>query len=203
MNMSETTTRRVWGIGTSRTLRVHWMLAELELEYETRPILTRTERMEDPGFRALSGRGKIPLFEDGDVMIGESAAISLFLADRYRDHAALVPPLGSDERAVHDELCFFIMTEMDALLYVIRRHEGLPDIYGRSETACDAARDYFARSAEETERRLGGGSNYSRFAPGLQRENRFAPRLCEGNRDQLHARSDRRTHSQPFERHSA
>jgi len=158
--MSETTTRRVWGIGTSRTLRVHWMLAELELEYETRPILTRTERMEDPGFRALSGRGKIPLLEDGDLMIGESAAISLYLADRYRDHAALAPPLGSDERAVHDELCFFIMTEMDALLYVIRRHEGLPDLYGRSEIACDAARAYFVRSAEEVERRLAGGSNY-------------------------------------------
>lgn len=160
VNMSRTITRRVWGIGTSRTLRVHWMLAELGLDYETRAILTRTEGMEDPAFRALSGRGKIPLLEDGDLMIGESAAISLYLADRYRDRAVLAPLAGSDERAVHDELCFFIMTEMDALLYVIRRHEGLPDIYGKSEIACNAARDYFVRSAEEMERRLAGNKSY-------------------------------------------
>jgi glutathione S-transferase len=158
--MSEPITRRVWGIGTSRTLRVHWMLAELDLDYETRAILTRTAGMQDPAFRALSGRGKIPLLEDSDLMIGESAAISVYLADRYRDRAILIPPAGSDARAVHDELCFFTMTEMDALLYVIRRHEGLAAIYGESKVACDAARGYFLRSAEEMERRLAGKATY-------------------------------------------
>lgn len=158
--MSRTNTRRVWGIGTSRTLRVHWMLAELDLDYETRAILTRTEEMQDPAFRALSGRGKIPLLEDGDLMIGESAAIAIYLADRYRNRAVLAPLAGSDERAIHDDLCFFIMTEMDALLYVIRRHEGLSDIYGKSEIACNGARDYFVRSAEEMERRLAGHKRY-------------------------------------------
>jgi len=54
--MIETKRRRVWGIGTARTLRVHWMLAELGLPYETRPILTRSEEMSAPEFRALSER---------------------------------------------------------------------------------------------------------------------------------------------------
>ncbi len=159
------TTRRLWGIGTSRTLRPHWMLAELNLRYETREIITRTKAMDEPDFRALSERGKIPLYEDGDLMIGESAAIVLFLADRYRgprsnntdgdDHfPILAPEAGSDARARHDELCFFIMTEMDAPLYLIRRHAGLPEIYGDSPIAVQSAKDYFRRSASEIERRL-------------------------------------------------
>ena len=156
--MTAAKTRRVWGIGTPRTLRVHWMLAELGLEYETKDILPRGDAMNSPEFKALSERGKIPLFEDGALMIGESAAIVLYLSDRYRDRAVLVPPPGTDARARHAELCFFVMTEMDALLYVLRRHEGpLTAVYGESEVACDAARAYFLRSAGELERRLADG----------------------------------------------
>ena len=37
--------------------------------------------------------------------------------------------------------------EFDAPLYVIRRHQGLPEIYGASQTAVDAAEGYFTRQA--------------------------------------------------------
>jgi len=150
------------------------MLAELDIPYETREIITRSRNMDAPDFTALSARGKIPLYEDGDLMIGESAAIVLFLADRYRgprsrgnvrrngggsedghgDFPNLAPEAGSNARARHDELCFFIMTEMDAPLYLIRRHDGLPEVYGDSPVAVKAAKDYFRRSLTEIERRL-------------------------------------------------
>lgn len=148
---------RVWGIGTSRTLRPIWLLHELGLEFELEPVLTRTPAMDTPAFRALSPRHKIPMLQDGDLTIGESAAIVLHLADRYRDRAAFVPPPGTRARSLHDELCWFVMTEMDALLYTIRRHEGLAGIYGASENAVEAARVYFLRSAAELERRLADG----------------------------------------------
>jgi glutathione S-transferase len=136
------------------------MLAELGLDYETKEIITRTKAMQRSDFQALSERGKIPLFEDGDLMIGESAAIVLYLADRYRDHGVFAPESGMIDRARHDELCFFIMTEMDAVLYIIRRHAGLPEIYGESEIAVDSARKYFLRSTQEIERRLADGRPY-------------------------------------------
>jgi len=154
------TARRLWGIGTARTFRPHWMLAELGLDYETKDIITRTDRMDAPDFLALSERRKIPLFEDGDLMIGESAAIVLYLADRYREKAVLAPEPATKARAQHDELCFFIMTEMDSALYIIRRHDGLPEIYGQSSVAVRAARAYFSRSLEEIERRLRDGRPY-------------------------------------------
>src|SRR5262249_49388908 len=40
--------RRVWGIGSPRTLRAHWMLRELGLDYETRAIIPRSAQMDDP-----------------------------------------------------------------------------------------------------------------------------------------------------------
>jgi glutathione S-transferase len=151
-----TAVRRVWGIGTPRPLRVHWMLHELGLDYETRVIYPR--QMSDPEFLRVVPRRKIPFFEDGEVRIGESGAITFYLADRYRDRAVLAPAPGSDARAEFDELAFFILMELDATaLYVLRRHEGLPDVYGEAPAACSAAREYFTRMAGEIERRLADG----------------------------------------------
>lgn len=149
--------RRLWGIGTARTLRPHWMLAELGLEYETVEILTRTEAMNAANFRALSKRGKIPIYEEPGLVIGESAAISLYLADAYRDQGVFAPRPGTQDRARHDEICFYVMTEMDSVLYIIRRHAGLSHLYGESTVAVEAARVYFQRGVTEMASRLADG----------------------------------------------
>lgn len=152
---------RLWGIGTGRTLRPIWTLLELglrpDVDFAIEPILTRSPAMETPEFRAVSPRGKIPMLDHGALRIGESTAISLHLADAFRDRIALTPAPGSLERVRHDELCWFAMVEMDAILYTIRRHEGLPEVYGASPVAVDAARAYFQRASEEIGRHLADG----------------------------------------------
>lgn len=145
---------RVWGVGTSRTIRVHWALCELGLAYETREIIPRTESMLDPEFRALSQRGKVPILEDGDLVMGESCAILFYLSDRYRERAVLAPEPGTAERARFDDLCLFTLSELDAPLYIVRRHEGLADIYGAAPAAVASARSYFQQQAQHVERVL-------------------------------------------------
>lgn len=147
----------VWGIGTPRTLRVHWMLCELSLPYETRAILPRSEGMREPAFERLNQRSKVPVLEDDGLVIGESGAILFYLADRHRERLTLAPPPATPERARFDDLCLYSLTELDATLYVIRRHEGLPAVYGDAPVACQAAREYFLRQAGEIERRLSDG----------------------------------------------
>ena len=137
--------RIVWGVGTSRTIRAHWALAELGLDYETRPVRTRTPDTETPEFVAVNPRGKIPVLRDGDVTIAESAAIVTWLGETYRDGRELVPRDGP-ARARYLEWMSFICMELDATsLYVLRRHWSLPEIYGESPVANTAAEGYFAR----------------------------------------------------------
>jgi len=150
-------TLRVWGVGTSRTIRPHWMLCELGLPYETREIIPRTDSMDDPEFVKLCPRGKVPLLQDGDLVLGESGAIVSYLADRHRERGGFAPEPGTPARALCDELWLFALMELDAPLYVLRRHEGLPEIYGEAPAATRAARDYFCRQAREIERRLADG----------------------------------------------
>ena len=158
--MSSAAGIRVWGIGTSRTMRPHWMLAELGLEYETREISPRTAAMDDPDFKALNQRGKVPVFQQGDLVIGESGAIVLHLGEQHRDRANLLPLAGSNERAAFDDLFLFTLMELDAPLYVIRRHGGLPDVFGESPVAVESAGQYFQRQVAVMDRRLADGRPY-------------------------------------------
>ena len=157
--MSETAGPLIlWGVGTSRTIRPHWAMHELGLAYETRPILARSGETQSPAFTTLTARQKIPLLQDGDLVITESAAIVHYLSDAYgQPHNRLVPP-GVKDRARCLEWCFFVISELDATsLYVIRRHGGLSHIYGEAPVANEAASAYFQKQMRTVERALSDG----------------------------------------------
>ena len=141
-------------------MRPHWALAELGLAYETREVLPRSPAMQSPDFLRVSRRSKVPIFECGDLVIGESGAIVFHLSERYRERLELAPPGGSDARAVFDDVCLFTLMELDAPLYVIRRHAGLPEVYGDSPVAVQSAREYFLRQVEQMEQRLSDGRTH-------------------------------------------
>jgi len=147
--------RILWGVGTSRTIRAHWALHELGLEYERRPIQSRTGETQTPEFTALSARQKIPLLQDNGFVITESAAIVTYLSDAYgQSHNRLVPD-DVRERARCLEWCFFVISELDATsLYVMRRHGDLRHIYGEAPMANEAAATYFQKQMRTVERAL-------------------------------------------------
>ncbi len=131
---------KLWGIGTSRTFRAHFALQERGLEYETVRIRTRTKDQERSDFRAVAVSAKVPAFEDGDLVINESAAIARYVMHRGR------PPLPAAEQAFCDQWSYFIVSELDATaLYVLRRHRDLWEIYGKAEAAVESAEAYFER----------------------------------------------------------
>ena len=149
---------RVWGVGTARTFRVHWMLEELSLAYDVEPVQSRTGETQTAAFLALNPRGKIPVLEHEGLVLAESAAIATHLAQRFGAGTQLLPAAGSDARAIHDQWCFFVMTELDATaLYVLRRHGDLSAIYGEAPKALESAREYFRRQASVVEAELGDG----------------------------------------------
>lgn len=148
----------LWGIGTSRTIRAHWALHELGLDYEVRPILPRSGETQTAEFTAVNPRQKIPALQDGDLVMTESAAIVTYLSDRYGTPSSALLPEGTIERARCLEWCFFLVSEIDATaLYVLRRHVGLPHIYGEAPVAVEAAEGYFKRQFGHVDRTLADG----------------------------------------------
>ncbi len=138
----------LWGAGTPRTMRAHWVLHELGLDYERRPIGSRTGETQTPEFKKLNPREKIPVLQDGDLTLAESAAIVTYLAEKYGRTTGMIPPVSSPQRAAYYEWCFFTMTELDAhTIYVIRRHTGLKELYGEAPNAVRAAREGFMKQA--------------------------------------------------------
>jgi glutathione S-transferase len=158
------TNRTLWGFGTPRPFRPLWALIELGLSYEHKKILPRGTEMDDPDFRALNQRHKIPFYEDDRVKIGESAAIVNYLADRYGGDVLPMPAPGTRERAILLDHTMFIMTEIDARLYTVRLHSeppaGLSAVYGAAPAAVEAARQYVDNSLLEPARWFKDGREF-------------------------------------------
>lgn len=134
----------VWGAGSTRTMRVHWMLRELDLDYHCHAIGSRTGETDSEAYGRLNPKRKIPVLQHGGLVLSESAAIVGYLADRFADPARFHRPAEVAERARVAEWSYFTMTELDAhTLYVIRRHDGLRHVYGAAPGAVEAARAYF------------------------------------------------------------
>lgn len=138
--------RILWGVGTSRTIRAHWALIELNLAYKTEIIRTRTTDTETAAFKSVNPRQKIPVLQDGTLTMGESAAIVTYLAESYSTEQVNLIPDNPKARAKYFEWMSFICMELDATsLYVLRRHWSLPEIYGDSPVANNASEEYFNR----------------------------------------------------------
>lgn len=82
----------------TRSSRAVWMLEEAGVEYELERIdLRDSGREDDVDFRAASPMRKVPALKDHDVQMAESAAICLYVADRYAS-GTLAPPVDHPDR---------------------------------------------------------------------------------------------------------
>jgi glutathione S-transferase len=74
------------GQGLARDMRVRWALEEVGQPYDVR--LLSFEAMKEGAHLALHPFGQIPTYEEGDLVLFESGAIILHIAER---HAGLLP----------------------------------------------------------------------------------------------------------------
>jgi len=82
----------------TRSARAVWLLEEAGLDYEIDEVDIRSpDRKDSAEFRAASPMGKVPALIDGDVKMSESAAIALYVADRYCS-GTLAPSLDDSSR---------------------------------------------------------------------------------------------------------
>lgn len=111
---------KLYGTPPTRALRVIWLLNELGVEYEMLPIDVANGECQEDRFLALNPAAKVPVLVDGEHVLTESAAIQLYLADKYPE-AGFIPDTVEDRGQMHRWI-FFLMTEIEQPLWRIARH---------------------------------------------------------------------------------
>lgn len=90
----------------SRASKVVWMLEEAGVDYELRWVDLMAGAHKTPEFLKLNPMGKLPVLVDGEALVTESAAIALYLGDRYAA-GRLAPALDDPARGTYLRWAFF------------------------------------------------------------------------------------------------
>ncbi|HVP66714.1 MAG TPA: glutathione S-transferase family protein [Anaeromyxobacteraceae bacterium] len=145
---------KLYYVPKTRATRARWMLEELGVPYE----LVRLEPGRETRTREHLERqplGHVPVLEDAEQRIFESAAICLYLADKYPEKR-LVPPMGSPGRGLVYQWLFFAMTELEPPLAALSAENRKPAAE-RSASAAAEAKERFGRAAAALEPVLANG----------------------------------------------
>jgi len=84
----------------TRAASTVWMAEEVGVDYTLEYVDIMTGAHKSPELVALNPMGKLPILVDGDVVVTESAAIGLYLADRYAP-GRLAPALDDPARGTY------------------------------------------------------------------------------------------------------
>jgi glutathione S-transferase len=114
---------KLYGFGPTRTLRALWGLKELGVEFDYVHVDLLGGEAQTPEFLMLNPAGKLPVLVDGERVLPESAAIILYLAEKYPEKGLLPADLG--ERAQVYRWILFAMTELEQPLWRITKHSFL------------------------------------------------------------------------------
>ena len=93
----------------------HVLLEELGVPYELKLVDRAAMAHKSPDYLRLNPNGLIPVLVDGDLVLYETAAICLHLADTHAQ-AGLAPPLGSVERAHFYKWLCWLTNSLQAML---------------------------------------------------------------------------------------
>jgi glutathione S-transferase len=126
---------KLYGTSRSRSARSLWALEELGVKYEHLPIAT-TEAKSAENLKR-NPNGHVPVLEDDGVVLWESMAINLYLAEKYGKN--LLWPAEPAARADIYKWSFWAMTEVEPHLIAILRNRVMYPAEQRDEKAALAA----------------------------------------------------------------
>jgi glutathione S-transferase len=185
-----------------RPLRAAWVLEELGEPYEL-TVMTREESRGEE-HRARHPLGRVPVLEDDDGFIFESAAICLHLADLHPD-AGLVPPPGTHDRALVYQWTIFAPAELEPpLLEAARWGERDPERAAAARRRFDAAAGAVSDGLEGTDYLVAGRFTVADVlvgsALGFTRRAGFADELPNNVKDYLARLVQRPAYQRAFAR---
>ncbi|WP_038853209.1 glutathione S-transferase family protein [Bordetella petrii] len=145
---------KLYGMGPTRSLRARWALQELDAQFEFVPVDLQAGEHRHPDFLRLNPAGKLPVLVDGDQVITESAAIVMYLAEKYADKGLM--PASLQDRAQAYRWSFFAVTELEQPLWRIARHSFVYPEAKRLPADISLAREEFLEMAAVLDRHMEG-----------------------------------------------
>jgi glutathione S-transferase len=111
---------KLFEFAPTRSIRVRWTLQELGVDFEAVTVNLAAGEHRQPAFLRINPAGKIPALVDGSLVMTESVAIVLYLADKYPEKRLL--PAAGEQRAQINRWLLFTATELEQPLWRIARH---------------------------------------------------------------------------------
>ena len=113
---------QLYGNPRSRAMRCIWMLEEVGEPYQLIEKSTRVDDLQTADYLRLNPNARIPTLVDGDMVLWESMAINIYLAQKYGGpmHFASAEVLG-----LAAQWSFWVMLEMEGLLLDLLQHRAL------------------------------------------------------------------------------
>ncbi len=144
---------KLYEFDVSRSMRVHWTLREVGVEFESVIIdLTKGEQ-KTPEFLAINPYGKLPVLDDDGKLISESAAITTYIAEKYPEKK-LIPESQTIQRAQYYQWMSFCIAEMEPQLWTIRKHMLIYPKADRSRDAIKLAKREYINAVAVVDKHL-------------------------------------------------
>ena len=133
----------------TRSIRARWMLQELGVPFEAVTVNLLAGENHAKWFLDLNPAGKLPALVDGDIVLTESVAIVLYLAEKYPEKGLV--PTDPAERAQMYRWLMFAATELEQPLWRISKHSALYPAAKRLPAEIPLARADFVPMAQVAE----------------------------------------------------
>jgi glutathione S-transferase len=145
---------QLYEFAPTRSIRVRWMLQELGVDFEAVTVNLAAGEHRHPEFLKLNPAGKVPVLVDDDLVLTESVAILLYLAEKY-PHKELLPT-DIKQRSQFYRWLLFTATELEQPLWRIARHTSLYPEHLRLTAEVSLARQDFTDMVAVMEEHMQG-----------------------------------------------
>ena len=145
---------RLYELGPTRSIRARWMLQELGIDFEATTVNLFAGEQLRPEFLKLNPAAKLPVLVDDDFVLTESAAIVLYLGEKYGKFL----PTEARGRAEVNRWLLFTVTELEQPLWRIAKNKALYPEPQRLAADIPLASEDFRRMADVAEKHMHGRS---------------------------------------------
>ena len=109
-----------------RSDRVRWLLEEMNVPYTNHFMPMGSAEKNSPEYRKLNPMNRVPTIVDEEIVLHESAAICMYLADKY-SYGKLAPESSNvKERALYTQWMIFSVGTLEAVVARMFTHMNSP-----------------------------------------------------------------------------